>query len=93
MSAASTSQPTRVEGFRVNGCTVSIDEPHSFIDQANAVAICLSHAIGGGGGTPNDEIVDAALRAISTLTQLAAYGAMRLDEARAATIAQYRGRK
>lgn len=78
-NAPITGAPTRAPRFTINGVSMPVDEPYPFLDQAHALSICLTDTV------KNDmqiseEILDAALRGITTLIELAALGLHNMDK-------------
>lgn len=76
-----TGAPTRAPAFKLNGVSLSVDEPYPYLDQAHALSICLTDTVKNDMQI-NEEILDAALRGITTLIELAALGLHHMDSKR-----------
>lgn len=64
---------TRAPAFKLNDVSVVANEPYPYLDQAHALSICLTDAVAGGHAL-NDDILESAIRGITTLIELAALG-------------------
>lgn len=76
--APNTGAPTCAPGFKLNGVSLLIDEPYPYLDQAHALSCALSDAVMGGHKL-NDELLESAIRGITTLIELASHGLQAMD--------------
>lgn len=77
-AAPITGAPTRAPAFKINAVSVVVDEPYPYLDQAHALSICLTDAVAGGHSL-NDDILESAVRGITTLIEMAALGLEAMD--------------
>ncbi len=80
--------PPQIDTHRVNGCSLLLNEPRRFLEQANAVAAVFNASIDVAEGTLNDTICAQAAGAIETLTWLAGFALDRLEENHATRMAE-----
>lgn len=76
-----TGAQTRAPAFKLNDVLVVADEPYPYLDQAHALSICLTDAVAGGHAL-NDDILQSAVRGITTLIEMAALGLDFMDRKR-----------
>ena len=73
-----TGAPMRAHPFKINGVSLLIDEPYTFLDQAHALACCLDEAAAET-VSMNSDLIQAAARGVATLIHLAAIGLHTMD--------------